>query len=114
MTDTIIADIVAAVSPFIDVYLSEAETEAYPYAVLSVVSNPQADKDGRVYKIVGSVELSLVSDDYDTVKTVSASLASALGCQVTLTYATGAVSRTTNCTLGIWTITLTYQHIQTA
>ena len=56
MIDSIGETIVRVVGPLVPVYLSEAETESYPYAVYELQSNPRLTKDGvaRLWRVVVS------------------------------------------------------------
>lgn len=54
----------------ITLYLSEAESEDYPYAVYNADYVPSYDKDG-MYKIVGDVTVKAYSKDYAEATTMA-------------------------------------------
>lgn len=67
-------DVCKSILPF---FLSEAETEAYPYAVYEYTPQEFRTKDG-VYKITADVYIRVYSEDVDEAETYAASIRSAL------------------------------------
>lgn len=57
-------------SGIVPVYLSEAETEAYPYAVYTADFTPVRSKD-EILKISADVVLSIVSNDFDSAELIA-------------------------------------------
>lgn len=57
----------------IDIYLSEAECETFPYAVYDADYTPSYDKDG-IYKIVGDITVNAYSKDYSEAQELAESI----------------------------------------
>ena len=87
-------------------YLAEAETDSYPYAVYELTPEPLYTKDGPVgYR--SDVPFRIYTKDFDTANAIAAAVVTALeaGMQGAQYYA--HLVRTYNeCASGIWTITL--------
>ena len=121
MTESIAAKIVALVAtgrpvdgqqtgaPIVPLYLSEAETGDYPYAVLDHNINYYRDKD-EVYRIASNSVIHVYSKDFNEADNIASAIAGviAIGMDDT-TYR--AVRRNLNkdCTDNVWDISLTYR-----
>lgn len=109
MTDSLRAKlqyVCAAVD--VDLYLSEAETKGYPYAVFDMTTNPLVDKDG-VYGYMGDCKIRLVSDNVNEIDPLCATVQSAIftGMRDSVFFSK-LVDVTKECVDDIWTIELNY------
>lgn len=77
MTESIGKYLKTLCSGFVNFYLSEAETQAYPYAVYNQTVEPKRDKDG-VYKYVAESTIRVFSKDFDQAQQVADSIQAAL------------------------------------
>lgn len=77
MTESIADMLVSVCKSILPFYLSEAETEEYPYAVFEYTPQVFQTKDGP-YKITADVYIRVYSNDGDEVETKAAAIISAL------------------------------------
>lgn len=77
MTESIADMLTAQCKSILPFYLSEAETEDYPYAVFEYTPQAFHTKDG-VYKITADVYIRVYSNDGDEVEAKAAAIKSAL------------------------------------
>ena len=112
MTESIgimLTEVCKNILPF---YLSEAETEAYPYAVYEQTTQEFRTKDG-VYKITADSYIRIYSDDANQAMAkadlVKAALDSYTGYPFDLgKYVIKHQATTQSCTEGVWQVELQY------
>lgn len=108
MTERIGIQFTSVVSPLVSLFLEEAETETYPYAVYNYDVTPVETKDG-VVGLSSELTCSVVSDDFDEAEAIADNIAKAVASSMR----SGdffAYHRSTGCSCeeGIWQINLTY------
>ena len=112
MEDSIGKALTATVGEITPIYLYEAETEDYPYAVYYYTPEFFSTKDG-VYKIAADVTLQVYSDDFDGAYAMAGEIREAL-----LEGMNGNAFRTQvstvskECVEGIWNIETVYKITQ--
>lgn len=110
MKESIGSKIVERVSPLIKLYLSEAETEEYPYAVYEMTITPSYTKDG-IGRYSADATVRLYGKDFDELDTLGAKIEDEL-----MTMDQGYVSTYTGydktCTDGVWQIEMTFSIVQ--
>lgn len=112
MTESIgimLADLCGSILPF---YLSEAETEDYPYAVYEYTPNEFRTKDG-VYKITADVYIRVYSENPDDAETKAAAIKAVLDAYTDEDenagqYVLRQQSSSETCMEGVWQIELQY------
>ena len=108
MIDSIRAKLVSVLSDAVDVYQSEAETDAYPYVVYDVTSSPVLDKDG-VRGFVGDTKVRIVGVEFDVIDNLRAQVESAiLSGMHDDTFFSKLNTTDKECVDGVWTIELSY------
>lgn len=70
MTERIGIRLAELIDPIVPFFLSEAETDEYPYAVYDMDVSPRMVKD-RVYKFTADVSIEVYGKDPDQVKDIS-------------------------------------------
>lgn len=106
MTENIGQKITEFLAGVVPVNLSEAETDAYPFAVYDYTAEPLRTKDG-VAKYSAEVRLRVVSKDADQAiqKADAAAQAIHAGAAATAgSYVMRVMSSSTTCVDGIWTV----------
>ncbi len=113
MTESIANMLTAQCKNILPFYLSEAETEDYPYAVFEYTPQEFRTKDG-VYKITAEVYIRVYSNDSDEAATKAAAICGALD-----TFASDALNNagkyilelrasSDTCVEGVWRYELQY------
>lgn len=77
MTEQIGIRLAELLEPIVPFYLSEAETDEYPYAVYDMNVSPVMVKD-RVYKFTADVSIEVYGKEPDQVKEISDDIRSAI------------------------------------
>ena len=101
MIDSIGETIVRVVGPLVPVYLSEAETESYPYAVYELQSTPRLTKDG-VAGYDGVAVINIYGKDFDELQGL-------LALNADPEWAVQVTSQSKSCTEGVWVLTTNLQ-----
>lgn len=105
---TIATKLTALCQPLGSFYLSEAETEDFPYAVYDATYERAYAKDG-VYKETGDVTIHVVSNDFDEADELSDDLQTAIATGMNSDGFTSMfVDLNKGCVEGIWTIDIRY------
>jgi hypothetical protein len=97
----------------IKLFLSEAKSEDYPYAVYEADYTPHYDKDG-VYKIVGDVTVRAYSKDASEAETLAASIDTL----ILANFASGGYTvrqmsqLKKDCVQDVWSVAYTYRITQ--
>lgn len=109
MTDSLRAKLTyVCATAGVNLHLSEAETDNYPYAVYDMTTNPLLDKDG-VYGYMGDCKIRLVSDNVGDIDTLCATVQSAILTGMRDSdFFSKLVDVTKECVDDIWTIELNY------
>jgi hypothetical protein len=119
MTESIADMLVSVCKDILPFYLSEAETEDYPYAVFEYTPQVFRTKDG-VYKITADVYIRVYSNDGDEVETKAAAIMSALDTFAADTtdnngkYIIALQASPESCVEGVWQYELQYFVKQTS
>lgn len=103
--------------PILPFYLSEAETEAYPYAVYEQTVQEFRTKEG-VYKITADSYIRIYSDDADQALAKADQVKAALDVYTGYPFDVGKYvirhqATTQSCTDGVWQVELQYYVKQT-
>lgn len=112
MTNTIGQALKTAIGGIIPLYLYEAETESYPYAVYDLTSTEYFDKDGRVYKITGEVGLDVVAKDFGTAQAKVDAIKAAIADLGPSHRVGNTQALTPECVEGVWILSLQFTIIQ--
>lgn len=107
MTEAIGAKLVELIRPICPVWLSEAETEAYPYAVYSQTVSEHRTKDG-VYKYTAETTINVVSKNFDEADSIANRIKAALAEGLTGGFSGMLRTQNNDCTQGVWDIELQY------
>ena len=108
MIDSLRSKLVDTLAGIIDLHLSEAEENSYPYAVYDLTSSPLMDKDG-VYAYSGDTTIRIVGDVFKEIDDIRSQVESAILSQMHGEVFSSRLNDVTKeCTGGIWTIELTY------
>ena len=110
MKESIGEKIVELVSPLIKLYLSEAETETYPYAVYDADIAPTYTKDG-VSRYTANATVRLFGKDFDELDTLAAGVEDAL-MTMDQSYVSTYTGYNKTCTEGVWQIEMTFNIVQ--
>ncbi len=94
-------------------YLSEAETEAYPYAVYEISATEYRTKDG-VYKITAEPRIRIYDRDFDTAQAKADAIRNALETPADGQYIVRYLSGSKECVDGVWSLELVYFVKQTS
>ena len=106
---TKLTEVCASIVPF---YLSEAESEDYPYAAYDAAYEKPRTKDG-VYKTVGDVTIHVVSNDFDEADEISEDIQSAVETSMNSDGFTAKfIELIKSCVEGIWTLDIRYSITQ--
>lgn len=109
MEESIGKALTAAVGEITPLYLYEAETEEYPYAVYYYTPEFFSTKDG-VYKIEADVTVQVYSDDFDEAYALSGQIRdAALSGMNGNAFMTRVSTSTKECVEGIWNIETVYK-----
>ena len=106
MTESIGTMIVTRVGSTIPLYLAEAETKTYPYAVYEMTAEEYRTKDG-VYKITAEPRIRVYDKDFDVADAKAVAIRTALEI-ASDQYIVQFRSQNKNCTDGVWEIELVY------
>lgn len=111
MEDKIGIIVTSTVGGICPLYLYEAETAEYPYAVYSYVPEFRSTKDG-VYRITADLTMDIYSDDFDEAHALALEVRDAL---VALggVFRCREISNSMECVEGVWDIRWTYRVDQT-
>lgn len=96
----------SAVGSIAPCFLSEAETDEYPFIVYNQTVVPMLDKDG-IGLLESSLQATIVSDDPDDAEDIAEQVAAAVRTGMT-GYAVYPETLNRDCTDGIWEIELTW------
>ena len=108
MTDSLRDKLVNVLADVVPIYLSEADTEAYPWAVCDMTTHPVQDKDG-ICGYTGDATIRLVGQDPGALDTLRASVESAIATGMhDETFGSRLTDITKECVEDVWTIELTY------
>ena len=77
MTDSLREKLVYVCTNVADLYLSESETDSYPYVVYDMISTPLQTKDG-VAGYTGDTKIRIVGQDLDNLDTIRSSIETAI------------------------------------
>ncbi len=91
----------------VDIVLSEAETNGYPFVTYEMTVNPVRSKDG-VHSFTGLTTIRIVSDDFDDADALRATVEAAVEGMAGSTYSVRLTAVDKDCLDGIWTIELNY------
>lgn len=112
MVERIRTETVAAARGVVPTYLSEAETDAYPYAVYEFSPEYYRTKDG-VYKIAADIPLTVYSKRYGEAVEAAEDIAKAvLSRLVSPDFRAVIASRSDRCVEGVWQIEVRYNITQ--
>lgn len=106
MKESIGEKIVELVSPLVKLYLSEAETENYPYAVYEMDVTPYYTKDG-IYRYEGDVTVRLFGKDFDEIDALTTTIEDAL-MTMDQNYTSSYTGYDKTCTEGVWQIEMKF------
>lgn len=95
------------ISPIVPFFLSEAETSSYPFCVYNADIQPFYSKDG-IYRYRASVNLNIVSNDFDEADTIANAIIAATNEEMTGDYSASMQSMNKDCSEGIWAIEINY------
>ncbi len=101
---TMITTTCGSILPF---YLSEAETESYPYAVYEHTLREWRDKDG-VYQITAEGTIRVYSKDFDEAQQKADQIKTALESVADDQYVIRPITTNKDCTEDVWVIELSY------
>lgn len=108
MTESIGIKINEIVSQFVDVYLAEAETEEYPYAVYTSTITPVYTKDG-IDHYQSDVVITIYDKDLDAINPIASKIQQAI---ISLMsggkYSSRQLRDYSDCTDGVWSRELSY------
>ena len=108
MTDSLREKLVYVCTNVADLYLSESETDSYPYVVYDMISTPLQTKDG-VAGYTGDTKIRIVGQDLDNLDTIRSSIETAISTGMHDTsFGYNLRDVTKECTDGIWTIEMNY------
>ena len=116
MTDTLIQKLTSVIDPLAPVdddnlpkvYLSEAETDDYPYVVFDITSSPLRDKDG-VYGFRADTKIRVVGNSFNVIDPIQAGIQDAIEDEMNDgTFSARLLDATKECVDGIWTVELNY------
>lgn len=109
MDERIRSELVAAARTVVPTYLSEAETDAFPYAVYDFSPEYLSTKDG-VYKISADVPVVVYSKAYSEAAQAAERIAAALMARlVPPAFRVSLSSRADRCVEGVWQIEIRYK-----
>lgn len=108
MTERIGIQFTHLVGPLVSLFLGEAETESYPYAVYDYDVNPVYSKDG-VDGLSSELTCVVVSNDYDEAQNIADAIVETLASDMQTDEFFAYLRNTgSSCEEGIWTINLEY------
>lgn len=107
MSEAIGKKIVELVSPIVPIWLSEAETEEYPYAVYKQTVQEHRTKDG-VYKYTAEPELHVYAKDFDQADAIAEQIKAAIAEGLAEPFTGALRTQDKDCTAGVWDIELLY------
>ncbi|WP_322290569.1 hypothetical protein [Paratractidigestivibacter sp.] len=110
MKESIGEKIVELVSPLVKFYLSEAETESYPYAVYDMDVTPYYTKDG-VYRYSADATVRLFGKDFDELDGLWTKIEDAL-MMMDQGYTSTYTGYSKTCTEGVWQIEMNFNILQ--
>ena len=104
MTESIGEMLVSRVGSIVPLYLAEAGTDNYPYAVYELTATSYRTKDG-VYKITAEPRIRVYDKNFDTADAIAAQIRAAV--EVTSEqYVVECRSVNKDCVDGVWSIEL--------
>lgn len=102
MTESIGIKINELASRFVDVYLAEAETEEYPYAVYTSSVVPVYTKDG-VQRYQAEVTIIIYAKDLDIINPIASDIQQAIASHMSGgQYSSRQLRDYSDCTDGVW------------
>lgn len=108
MTDSLRDKLVNVLADVVPIYLSEADKEAYPWAVCDMTTHPVQDKDG-VCGYTGDATIRLVGQDPAELDPLRAAVESAIATGMRDgTFGSRLTDITKECVEDVWTIELNY------
>lgn len=105
--DRLGADLKTAIGGSVRLYLNEAETESYPYAVYTREIEEKRTKDG-IYRISSALTITVVAKTFSDLKTCSTAVRSAIGNLDRGRYVVAHQRSASECQDGIWTNEIVY------
>jgi len=113
ITENIGEKIVTLIGSIVTLYLSEAQTETYPYAVYEQTVSPVTDKSQEAIAYTADTTIRLYSKDFSDIDTKLQSVKTAIangmdGSQ----YSAALTSESKNCVDDVWCLEITYQIFQ--
>lgn len=112
MTESIGEMLVTRVGSIVPLYLAEAETETYPYAVYELTATQYRTKDG-VYKITAEPRIRIYDTDFDTADAKATAIRAAVEIS-SEQYIVEFRSVNKDCVDDVWVIELVYFVKQTS
>ena len=112
MTESIGTKLTTLCEGIVPFYLSEAETEAYPYAVYNQTVQAFRTKDG-VYKYTAESVIRVYSKDFDEANTKAEAIMAALDGNSDSAYVISFLRQAKECEEDVWHIELVYYVKQT-
>lgn len=113
MTESIGIRLTTLCSGILPFYLSEAETESYPYAVYEQTTQAWRTKDD-VYQITAESVIRIYDQDFDSAQAKANLVKAALDGNTDGQYIIRHRSTSKDCTDGVWAIELNYYVKQTS
>lgn len=113
MTEAIGTKLTTLCKDIVKFYLSEAETESYPYAVYEQTVQEFRSKDG-VYKATAESTIRVYSNDFTEAQTKATAIRAALDDYSTGGYVIKFLRQNKDCTEGVWALELVYYVKQTS
>ena len=102
MKETIGIRLTELASPLVPFYLSEAQTEDYPYAVYNSTVTPVYTKDG-VHHYEASVDITVYAKDLEVINPISENILAAIRSDMNGgAYSARQLSDTTDCSDEVW------------
>lgn len=108
MKETIGIRLNELLSKHVDLYLAEAETEEYPYAVYTCTVTPVYTKDG-IHHYSSNITITVYAKDLDVVNPISEKIITEISQNMrNRRYSSVLLSDSSDCTEGIWFRELNY------
>lgn len=112
MEDQIGKSVVEAVKDILPFFLSEAESDEYPYGVYFYTPEYSSTKDG-IYKIATDMTVQIYSDDFDVAWSKSEAVKTAIMAEMNSgKFFTRISSTSKTCVERVWNIETIYRIIQ--
>ena len=107
MTEAIGTHLTTLCAGIVPFYLSEAETESYPYAVYEQTTQEFRTKDG-VYKITAESMIRVYSKDFDEAQVIADRIRAELDNDNSEQFVIAFLRQSKDCTEGVWALELVY------